>query len=57
LGARFVFLGRPFSYAAAVAGESGVLKAITLLREEVSRNMAMLGVSHTADIGSDCLLR
>ncbi len=57
LGARFVFVGRPFSYAAAVAGEAGVLKGITLLREEVSRNMAMLGVSHTSDIGSDCLLQ
>jgi L-lactate dehydrogenase (cytochrome) len=57
LGARFVFVGRPFNYAAAVAGEAGVLKAISLLREEVSRDMAMLGVSRTSDIGSDCLLQ
>ena len=47
LGAAFVFIGRP--YAAAVAGEVGVRKGITLLRDEVSRNMAMLGVSHIAD--------
>jgi hypothetical protein len=45
LGAAFVFIGRPFNYAAAVAGEVGVRKGITLLRDEVSRNMAMLGVS------------
>jgi L-lactate dehydrogenase (cytochrome) len=49
LGAAFVFIGRPFNYAAAVAGEVGVRKGITLLRDEVSRNMAMLGVSHIAD--------
>jgi L-lactate dehydrogenase (cytochrome) len=57
LGARFVFVGRPFNYAAAVAGEAGVLRAITLLREEVSRDMAMLGVGRTSDIGNDCLLQ
>jgi L-lactate dehydrogenase (cytochrome) len=49
LGAAFVFVGRPFNYAAAVAGEAGVRKGITLLRDEVSRNMAMLGVSRIAD--------
>lgn len=45
LGANFVFVGRPFNYAAAVAGEAGVRKAIGLLRDEVSRDMAMLGTS------------
>ncbi|MBE7367779.1 alpha-hydroxy acid oxidase [Ramlibacter pallidus] len=45
LGAKFVFVGRPFNYAAAVAGEDGVRKGIALLRDEVSRNMAMLGVT------------
>ena len=49
LGAAFVFIGRPFNYAAAVAGVAGVRKGITLLRDEVSRDMAMLGVSHIAD--------
>ncbi|WP_233859299.1 alpha-hydroxy acid oxidase [Paraburkholderia sp. HD33-4] len=43
LGARFVFVGRPFMYAAAVGGEGGVRHAIGLLRDEVDRNMAMLG--------------
>jgi L-lactate dehydrogenase (cytochrome) len=45
LGASFVFVGRPFSFAAAVGGEAGVLQAIDLLRQEVSRNMALLGVT------------
>ena len=45
LGARMVFVGRPFGYAAAVGGEAGVRHAVGLLRSEVSRNMAMLGVT------------
>ena len=56
LGAKFVFVGRPFNYAASVAGEAGVRKGIALLREEVSRNMAMLGVTATAAVQGDCLL-
>ncbi|KQT13286.1 alpha-hydroxy acid oxidase [Ramlibacter sp. Leaf400] len=56
LGARFVFVGRPFNYAASVAGEAGVRKAISLLREEVSRDMAMLGVTTVADIRDDFLM-
>lgn len=45
LGARFVFVGRPFAYAASVGGEAGVTHAITLLASEISRGMAMLGVN------------
>jgi len=45
LGAKFVFVGRPFSFAAAVAGEGGVREAVDLLKREVSRNMALLGVT------------
>lgn len=45
LGAKFVFVGRPFAFAAAVAGEAGVLKAAELLRQEVSRDMALLGIT------------
>ncbi|WP_082522036.1 alpha-hydroxy acid oxidase [Ramlibacter sp. Leaf400] len=45
LGAKFVFVGRPFSFAASVAGEAGVLKGIELLKQEVSRNMGLLGVT------------
>lgn len=44
LGARFVFIGRPFGYAAAVGGAGGVNHAINLLKEEVSRDMGMLGI-------------
>ena len=57
LGAHFVFVGRPFICAAAVRGEPGVRHAITLLWEELQRNMAMLGVSDPARMGPEFLLR
>jgi len=57
LGAKFVFIGRPFNYAAAVAGEPGVRRGISLLREEVSRNMAMLGATGTSDVRRDFLVQ
>jgi L-lactate dehydrogenase (cytochrome) len=56
LGANFVFVGRPFGYAAAIAGEAGVLKAIDLLKLEVSRDMAMLGVNSIAEVDASYLM-
>lgn len=56
LGAKFVFVGRPFNYAASVGGEAGVRKGIALLRDEVSRNMAMLGVSTVRELTANCLV-
>jgi L-lactate dehydrogenase (cytochrome) len=50
LGATCVFAGRPFIYAAAVGGQSGVQRAIQLLGEEVDRNMAMLGVNSLKEL-------
>ncbi|HOA96117.1 MAG TPA: alpha-hydroxy-acid oxidizing protein, partial [Quisquiliibacterium sp.] len=40
-----VFVGRPFAYAAAVGGVAGVTHAIDLLTQEISRDLAMLGVN------------
>ncbi|MDN7675412.1 alpha-hydroxy acid oxidase [Burkholderia oklahomensis] len=57
LGARMVFVGRPFNYAAAVAGEVGVAHAIRLLQEEVDRNMAMLGANGCGQLTPDMLIR
>ncbi|RYX93329.1 MAG: alpha-hydroxy-acid oxidizing protein [Comamonadaceae bacterium] len=56
LGASFVFVGRPFSFAAAVGGEAGVLKGIDLLKQEVSRNMALLGVNATSELDGSYLI-
>ncbi len=56
LGADFVFVGRPFLYAAAIAGEAGVQHAIKLLRDEVDRDMALLGISRLAEMGREYLM-
>jgi L-lactate dehydrogenase (cytochrome) len=56
LGARFVFVGRPFTFAAAVAGEAGVRKGIDLLKQEVSRNMALLGITALDQLDRDFLI-
>ena len=52
LGARFVFVGRPFNYAAAIAGEAGVSHAIDLLAAEVHRDMGMLGLNDLSQTGA-----
>jgi L-lactate dehydrogenase (cytochrome) len=57
LGAKFVFVGRPFNYAAAIAGEAGVTHAIKLLRDETDRDMALLGATSCAELRSDMLVR
>jgi L-lactate dehydrogenase (cytochrome) len=51
LGARFVWVGRPMNFAASIAGEPGVARAIELLRGEVRRNMALLGVTRLDELG------
>jgi len=44
LGADFVFVGRPFLFAAVVASEAGVSHAVDLLAKEVSVDIALLGL-------------
>ncbi len=56
LGARMVFVGRPFMYAAAVQGEQGVRHAIGLLSDEVDRDMAMIGATGLNEVTPACLV-
>ena len=53
LGADFVFVGRPFTYATALGGAALAERAAALLKEEIDRNMALLGVTTLADVGAD----
>lgn len=57
LGARCVFIGRPFAYAAAVASSHGVTHGIGLMQAELSRDLALLGVTRVADVGAHCIQR
>ena len=56
LGAHYVFVGRPFLYAASIAGPAGVHHAASLLRDEISRDMAMLGITSLAEMKRDLLV-
>jgi L-lactate dehydrogenase (cytochrome) len=56
LGAQFVFIGRPFLYAAALAGEAGVLHAIALLAKEIDIDLALLGRCTIEALDRDVLL-
>ena len=55
LGAQFVFIGRPFICAAAIAGVPGVLHVIKLLREEIDRDMALIGITSLAEMRRELL--
>jgi len=57
LGAKFVFVGRPFNYAASIAGEAGVTHAIHLLRDEIDRDLALMGLTSCAALRPDMLVR
>jgi L-lactate dehydrogenase (cytochrome) len=56
LGAKFVFIGRPFLYAAAVGGVPGVSHAVRLLREEIHRDMALVGINTLAEMRRELLM-
>ena len=53
LGAKFVFIGRPFNYAAAIAGQRGVQHAIDLLRAEFGRDIGNMGINGVDEITHD----
>ena len=57
LGADFVFVGRPFNYAAAIGGEAGVKRACELLQGEVLRGMGQLGLNRLGEMSPDYLMR
>ncbi|MFO1107598.1 MAG: alpha-hydroxy acid oxidase [Bradyrhizobium sp.] len=53
LGAHFVFVGRPFLYAAVAGGQQAVERAITLLHDEIDRDLALMGIRSLAEITPD----
>lgn len=57
LGARMVFVGRPFLYALVAAGDLGIEHAIRILSDEVDRNLALLGLTSPSDMSADFILR
>lgn len=50
LGAKAVLVGRAYAYGLGAAGEAGVARAIEILRADLQRAMALLGVDSTAEL-------
>jgi len=57
LGAHFVWVGRPLLYAAIAGGQPGVERAITLLRDEIDRDLALMGIRSIGEITPDLVRR
>lgn len=55
LGAQAVLIGRATLYGVAAGGEAGANRAIGLLREEIDRIMALIGVRSVAELGPEFL--
>jgi len=57
LGAKAVFVGRPYVYGLAVGGAKGVERVILILRDELERAMALTGRRSIAEIDASVLRR
>ncbi len=57
LGAKACMIGRPYLYGLAAGGEAGVDRALTLLRDEIRRDMALLGVTSVSDLSPALVVR
>ena len=55
LGAKAVFIGRPYIYGLAVGGAKGVERVISILRDELERAMALTGRYSLAEIDGSVL--
>ncbi|MGQ0539669.1 MAG: alpha-hydroxy acid oxidase [Gemmatimonadaceae bacterium] len=55
LGARATLVGRPVLWGLAVDGEEGVVRALSLLRDEVDLAMALCGCRHVSEIARDLI--
>jgi L-lactate dehydrogenase (cytochrome) len=52
LGARAVLIGRAYAYGLATAGESGITRAIQILKDDVKRTLRLLGCRSIKDLNS-----
>ncbi|MBN6886027.1 lactate 2-monooxygenase [Cytobacillus horneckiae] len=57
LGAKAVFIGRPFIYGLAVGGQAGVEKVLENYIEETKITMSLAGISKASDLSSLKLIR
>ena len=56
MGARGVFIGRPFLYGLVAMGEAGVTKALEVIRNEADLTMAFCGLRNIKDVNKSILV-
>ena len=56
-GAQMAFIGRPALYGAIVGGAAGTARVLSLLKSEIDRNMALLGVNRLSDLDPGIVCR
>lgn len=56
LGARGVYIGRPFLYGLGAMGEQGVTRCLEIIRNELDLTMAFCGLRDVAQVGKNILL-
>lgn len=57
LGARACMIGRAYLYGLGAGGEAGVTRALDILRTELERDMALLGVTKVAEVTAEHIRR
>jgi isopentenyl diphosphate isomerase/L-lactate dehydrogenase-like FMN-dependent dehydrogenase len=55
LGAKAVFIGRPYVYGLGAGGEDGVDHVFRILTDEIDRCLALIGVPRLADVSRENL--
>jgi len=56
-GAKAVMIGRPWVYAMAACGETGVAQLLTVFQQEMARSMALMGVTRVGQLTSETIDR
>jgi L-lactate dehydrogenase (cytochrome) len=56
LGAKGVYIGRPFLYGLGAGGEAGVAKCLDIIRNELDLTMAFCGLRDVQDVDRNILL-
>jgi isopentenyl diphosphate isomerase/L-lactate dehydrogenase-like FMN-dependent dehydrogenase len=56
LGAHAVFIGRATLYGTAAGGQAGAARALTILREEIDRTLALIGCRNIAGLSREYLV-
>lgn len=56
LGAKGVYIGRPFIYGLGAMGEAGVTKALEIIQKEMDITMALCGKTRIEQVSKEMLL-